>query len=161
MLVTLYLWQYYTYISVEYMLHRWCLVLKRSRSYWTVFPRCWTFHMKMLTTLSSSSCCCCLHSKSENTLRILCCVAFSVSSLCFIMKNQLEPWMHILWTYVKDKNLFGLGLGDGVRERLLLHLHGRFGEQLYKLLKVHVRLLNILPHCWRRSLPEKHRRSKL
>ena len=27
----------------------------------TLFPWCWTFHMKILNTLSSPSCCCCSH----------------------------------------------------------------------------------------------------
>ena len=37
----------------------WC---SHSQSRWTVFTWCWTFDMKMSSTLSSASFCCCLHS---------------------------------------------------------------------------------------------------
>lgn len=60
---------------------------------------------------------------------------------------------------IKTQHLFSLGFGDGVRQRLLLLLYSCFGEQLYKLLEVHFRLLDCFPHKGRRNLPEKHKRA--
>lgn len=42
--------------------------------------------------------------------------------------------------------LLGLGLADGVRDGLLLLLHGALGEKLDKLVKVHGGLHHFLPH---------------
>lgn len=42
--------------------------------------------------------------------------------------------------------LLGLGLADGVRDWLLLLLHGTLGKQLDKLVKVHSGLHHFLPH---------------
>lgn len=58
---------------------------------------------------------------------------------------------------VADTHLLGLGLGDCVGQGLLFLLHGSFGEEINKLLKVHVGFLDVVPHRRRRNFSAKER----
>ena len=75
-----------------------------GQSWWTVFPRCRTFEIKMLTTSSSPSCCYCLHTPWCRSKRCVSLEEVGVQEADDILLHdlgifakllELHPWLGI------------------------------------------------------------------